>query len=127
MGNRGLVVDIQILADAMRLVLEQWQYGGIIGFDVGVLKFGNAGGGPAVDGGHNLGQRRPDDALAGTRQAFGHLFNVGIEERLALGAHGLAEIGGGDRRFIGDAEPEIALGFRRPMKQHRAHGQFGRH
>ncbi len=56
-------------------------------------------------------------------QPVGRFGQIGFEKGLALGADDLAQINLVDIGFVGDAEIEVALLFRRPVIQERPQGQ----
>src|SRR5664279_1910968 len=70
--------------------------------------------------------RMAHDGIAGGLEARSHRVQIVVEQRRALEADDLAEIDGRDRRFVGDAEIEIAPALRLPVEQHRSQREFAR-
>jgi hypothetical protein len=99
----------------MRPAAQAQQRGAVVGLHRGLL------GADVVDHfafllGHHLGQRGAHDGLAGGLKARGHRVQIRFEQRRALETDDLAEIDGCDRRFVGNAEIEIAPALRRPVE-----------
>ena len=122
-GDRALVVDVHERADVVRPSAQALQSGGIVCLHEAV--FGaDVSHQIAVELRHHLGQRGKDDGLAGGLEPRRDRIEKRLKQRRALGADRLAEIDGRNRRLVGDAEIEIAPGFRRPVEQHRTERQF---
>jgi hypothetical protein len=122
--ERALIVDVDKWTDVVRAPAQAQQRGAVVRLD----HDGGVGAG-LVDHlafllRHHLGEGRTHDGLAGGGEPLGYRVAIIVEQRRALEADRFAHIDGRDRRLVGDAKIEIAPGFRLPVEQQRAEGEF---